>query len=62
VIRRNHVYDNIGGGMLVEDSFDITVEDSLVEGNDLDASRFEWWDGGGNVLRNHECAERVNAS
>ena len=56
MIRHNHTYNNTGGGMLVEDSFDVTVEDNLIEGNDLDASAFEWWDGGlwvdggGNIL------------
>lgn len=46
VIRNNLSHENIGGGILVEDSFDILVEDNEVYENDLDASADEWWDGG----------------
>jgi len=45
-IRNNHSHDNIGGGILVEDSFDVLVEGNRVDGNDLDVSADEWWDGG----------------
>ena len=46
VIRDNKSYSNNGGGILVEDSKDITVEDNEVYNNDLDATADEWWDGG----------------
>jgi parallel beta-helix repeat protein len=46
VIRNNQSYKNIGGGILVEDSDDVLVEDNHVYENDLDASVDEWWDGG----------------
>lgn len=56
VIRNNKSYRNTGGGILVEDSFDVVVEDNDVYENDLDASIDGWWDGGlwldggGNVI------------
>ena len=46
LIKNNKSYNNIGGGILVEDSYDVIVEDNEVYGNDLDASIDEWWDGG----------------
>ena len=45
-IRNNKSYENVGGGILVEDSEDITVENNEVYENDLDATADEWWDGG----------------
>ena len=45
-IDNNISYDNIGGGILVEDSYYVVVEDNEVYGNDLDATADEWWDGG----------------
>lgn len=46
IIRDNLSYQNIGGGILVEDSFNILVENNEVYENDLDATEDEWWDGG----------------
>ncbi len=46
IIKNNKSYNNIGGGILVEDSFEVIVEENEVYGNDLDASVDEWWDGG----------------
>ena len=46
VIRNNRSYDNIGGGMLVEDSVNILVEGNEITGNNLDATVEDWWDGG----------------
>ncbi len=46
VIRGNDTHHNIGGGILVEDSEDVLVEDNEVYANDLDAMEDEWWDGG----------------
>ena len=46
VIRNNRSYENIGGGILVEDSINVLVESNEVISNDLDASAEEWWDGG----------------
>ena len=46
IIRNNKSYKNIGGGILVEDSYNVLVEGNHVYENDLDASVDEWWDGG----------------
>ena len=46
VIRNNRSYDNIGGGILVEDSTGVLVEGNQIFDNDLDVSADEWWDGG----------------
>lgn len=46
IIRDNKSFANIGGGILVEDSRDITVEKNEVYKNDLDATSDYWWDGG----------------
>ena len=46
LIRGNRSYENIGGGILVEDSVSVIVEENEVYRNDLDASADEWWDGG----------------
>lgn len=46
VIRRNEVHHNVGGGILVEDSARIVVEENDVYANDLDNSAFQYWDGG----------------
>lgn len=46
LIRGNRSHDNIGGGILVEDSVSVVVEKNNVYRNDLDASSDEWWDGG----------------
>lgn len=45
-INNNKSYNNIGGGILVEDSYEVIVEENEVYGNDLDATVDEWWDGG----------------
>ena len=46
VIADNESYRNIGGGILVEDSYDVIVERNNIYENDLDATVDEWWDGG----------------
>ena len=46
VIIDNDSYDNNGGGILVEDSRNVLVEDNEIWGNDLDATEDGWWDGG----------------
>lgn len=46
VIRKNRSYDNHGGGILVEDSFDVLVKRNRITGNDLDVWADGWWDGG----------------
>lgn len=46
IIRNNRCHQNTGGGILVEDSFDVLVEENEVFENDLDASADGWWDGG----------------
>ena len=46
VIRNNRSYDNIGGGILVEDSTSVLVVGNSVSDNDLDVTADEWWDGG----------------
>ncbi len=45
IIRDNYIHDTIGGGILVEDSFDILVENNRIEDNELDANG-DYWDGG----------------
>lgn len=44
VIRENLISRNTGG-MVVEDSVDVLVEDNLIFENDLDATAERWWDG-----------------
>ena len=46
LIKDNKSYQNIGGGILVEDSKQVLVENNEVYENDLDATADEWWDGG----------------
>jgi parallel beta-helix repeat protein len=45
IIRDNYVQGNIGGGILVEDSFDVLVEANRIQDNQLDANG-DYWDGG----------------
>jgi len=59
-IRGNRCYENIGGGMLVEDGVDVLVEDNEIFNNDLDASVDEWWDGGLWVDGGHDITIRNN--
>lgn len=46
VIRRNRSHDNNGGGILVEDSYDVLVRGNRIYRNDLDVTADGWWDGG----------------
>lgn len=46
VIRNNLSHGNIGGGILVEDSEDVLVENNEIYANDCDATSDGWWDGG----------------
>ncbi len=46
IIADNESYRNIGGGILVEDSWDVVVERNHIYENDLDATVDQWWDGG----------------
>ena len=46
VIADNESYQNNGGGVLVEDSWQVVVERNHIYENDLDATVDEWWDGG----------------
>lgn len=46
LVRGNRVHHNQGGGVLVEDSFQVRVESNEIFANDLDASAEGWWDGG----------------
>lgn len=45
IIRNNNSHDNIGGGLLVEDSINVLVEGNTITGNELDATVEDWWDG-----------------
>ena len=60
VIRNNRCYENIGGGILVEDGVNILVEGNEVFSNDLDASVDEWWDGGIWLDGGHDVTVRNN--
>ena len=44
LIRGNHSYGNIGGGLLVEDGVDVVVENNVIDHNELDAAG-DYWDG-----------------
>lgn len=64
IIRDNYIHGTTGGGILVEDSFHVLVENNRIEENQLDANG-DYWDGGiwvdggqnirlrGNTIRNH---------
>ncbi len=64
IIRDNYVHGTIGGGILVEDSENVLVENNRIEENQLDANG-DYWDGGiwvdgganitlqGNQISNH---------
>jgi len=45
-IKYNNTYQNVGGGILVEDGVNILVEGNNVTANYLDATEDGWWDGG----------------
>jgi len=60
VIRDNRSYENIGGGILVEDGVNVLVEENEVSSNHLDASEDEWWDGGIWVDGGHDIVVRNN--
>jgi parallel beta-helix repeat protein len=45
IIRDNFIHGTIGGGILVEDSFHVLVENNLIQNNQLDANA-DYWDGG----------------
>jgi parallel beta-helix repeat protein len=60
LIRNNRSYENRGGGILVEDSVDIIVENNQVYANDLDASFDGWWDGGLWLDGGHNVTVRNN--
>lgn len=59
-IRGNWSHNNIGGGILVEDSINVLVEENTVTENDLDASTDGWWDGGLWVDGGHNIIIRNN--
>ncbi len=64
-IRGNHAHHNIGGGMLVEDSESVLVENNTIDHNQLDAGGDYWdgaiWvDGGHNVtLKNNTITDNA---
>ena len=45
-ISKNLSHNNMGGGILVEDSYNVLVVQNDVFENDVDATGDEWWDGG----------------
>lgn len=59
VIRDNHAYNNIGGGILVEDGVNVSVENNQVDNNELDAAG-DYWDGGIWVDGGHDVTLRGN--
>jgi len=59
IIRENYVHDTVGGGILVEDSVDILVENNRIEDNELDANG-DYWDGGIWVDGGHTITLRGN--
>jgi len=60
IIRNNESFQNIGGGILVEDSENVLVENNNVHDNDCDASADEWWDAGLWVDGGHDVVVRGN--
>jgi polygalacturonase len=60
VIQNNYSYENIGGGILVEDGVNVLVEGNEVRANYLDATEDEWWDGGLWVDGGHNIVVRNN--
>ena len=60
VIRNNHSYENVGGGILVEDGVNVLVEGNEVIANYLDATEDEWWDGGIWIDGGHDIIVRNN--
>lgn len=60
VIRNNSSHSNIGGGLLVEDSTNILVEDNVITANNLDATVEGWWDGGIWIDGGHDLILRRN--
>ena len=58
-IRDNHAHHNIGGGILVEDSVNVTVERNLIDHNELDAGG-DYWDGAIWVDGGHNVTLRGN--
>ena len=59
IIRGNYVHETVGGGILVEDSVDILVENNRIENNELDANG-DYWDGGIWVDGGHTITLRGN--
>ncbi len=59
IIRDNYSHNNIGGGLLVEDSVNVTVEANRIHQNELDAGG-EYWDGGIWVDGGREVVVRDN--
>ena len=59
-IRRNRCYENVGGGILVEDGVNVLVEGNEVLSNDADASSDGWWAGGLWLDGGHDVTVRAN--
>ncbi len=59
LIRDNYSHHNSGGGMLVEDSVNVLVENNRIEANELDAGG-DYWDGGIWVDGGHDITLRGN--
>jgi len=59
-IQNNYSYENIGGGILVEDGINVLVEGNEIRSNYLDATEDEWWDGGLWVDGGHDIIVRNN--
>jgi parallel beta-helix repeat protein len=59
VIRGNVCSENTGG-MVVEDSVGVLVEDNRLENNDLDATSERWWDGAIWLDGGHDVTVRRN--
>jgi parallel beta-helix repeat protein len=59
IIRDNYSHNNIGGGLLVEDSINVTVEGNRISQNELDAGG-DYWDGGIWIDGGHDIILRDN--
>ena len=60
VIQNNYSYENIGGGILVEDGVNVLVEGNEIRANYLDATEDAWWDGRLRVDGGHDIIVRNN--
>jgi hypothetical protein len=60
LIQSNVSYENMGGGILVEDGINVLVDGNEIRANYLDATEDGWWDGGIWVDGGHDIVVKNN--